>query len=87
MLYLSADFKPHKPQSKLIAAIKDGFDFHDTARQLSSRRRELLDQLINHPEGLAVVELTGRGFSRHLIGAMANDGYLDITRKSDDVCR
>jgi primosomal protein N' (replication factor Y) len=84
-LYLAADFKVHKPQSKQFAAINRNIEIASVLAKLSPRRRELIDYLTCYPEGLAVVSLIGRGFSRGLLEALAKDGLIELIRKTDEV--
>ncbi|MCP4583351.1 MAG: primosomal protein N' [candidate division Zixibacteria bacterium] len=84
-LNLSADYKPHKPKSRMNASISGDLDLTSAIMNLSDRRRDLLDYLISHPEGVVVAELVSRGFSRGLVNSMAQAGYLEVTSKSNDI--
>lgn len=82
-VFLAADFSPQNLQARQFAILKEGLDISSALPQMNKRRRELVDQLISHPEGLAIATLIGSGFSRSIIERMANDGYLDIEERLD----
>ena len=83
-LYLAADFKEHRPQFHQHVYLKEGFDIEAVSGKLTKRRRELIDQLLSHPEGLDLVELKSRGFSKSLVDSLAEQGHLEIENKSSD---
>jgi len=84
-LFLAADFKPFKPQSRRFAVVSRNIDITSVTTKLSPRRRELLDHLTGYPEGLAVTSLIDQGFSRGLVETIAKDGLIELIQKTDDI--
>jgi len=83
-LYLSADFGIHKSRIRLIVRLKSDIEKLSPAAQLTKRRKELIDFLINYPEGIALAKLAAFGFSRGLVEGLNKDGLIDIEKKSDE---
>ncbi|MCD6161669.1 MAG: primosomal protein N' [candidate division Zixibacteria bacterium] len=83
ILFLSADYKTSKPKTAAKVSLKAGFDYTSSASKLTLRRKELIDVLSSSPECTAMSKLTAMGFSRSIIDALTNEGFIEITREYD----
>ncbi len=85
VLFLAPDYKIQQPKRIFYAYLHDDIDPVVVIKDLTPKRRQLLEYLISHPEGISLVKLVEEGFSRDTIKKMAEAEIIELEQRSDDV--